>query len=42
MKNTTTNTTVVKPRFWSDNFKTHDSNICDCNTCKEIRKSNKQ
>ncbi len=35
---TTTDTTRVMPRFWTDNFKTHDSEMCNCDTCKRYRK----
>lgn len=38
----TTDTTSQIPRFWTDNFKTHDSEMCDCDTCKRYRKLLKQ
>ena len=34
---TFSDTTSQKPRFWTDNFKTHDSQICDCDVCKGYR-----
>lgn len=38
MKDNTTGTTSSVAMFWTDNFKTHDTLKCDCETCERYRK----